>query len=335
MRILFSAHGLPEKSVQAGDPYQWQIEENGRRHRRAAEDGPCAELDSTICYRSRVGPLKWLGPYTAEAIEAAAHEGLGVLVSPIAFVSEHVETLVELDRDYAETAEAAGCAPLSARAGAGRGAALHRRPGPHRPDPAVEGGSPGRERLRRPDFARWNGRAAPASPGEGVMNYDLLRGLHILAVVAWMARLLYLPRLFAYSHQEATPGSEMDLTFQTMEKKLLGFIMNPAMIVGLRALGLALIWVGGTQRLGWGFLRMPWMIVKLTGCCLPRRLAPFPGIRRARPSPAARTGGSGTLLAGDQRAAFCRRHPDGPGRHHRGRQGRRPNGLPLDRGPGL
>lgn len=95
------------------------------------------------------------------------------------------------------------------------------------------------------------------------MNYDLLRGLHILAVIAWMAGVLYLPRLYAY-HTKATPGSEMDLTFQTMEKKLLGFIMNPAMIVAF-VLGLALIWVDGTQRLGWGFLHKPWMIVKLLG----------------------------------------------------------------------
>ncbi len=96
------------------------------------------------------------------------------------------------------------------------------------------------------------------------MNYyDLLRGLHILAVIAWMAGLLYLPRLFAY-HTKATPGSEMDLTFQTMERKLLMIIMNPAMVVAF-ALGCGLIWVDGTQRLGWGFLGKPWMIVKLTG----------------------------------------------------------------------
>jgi putative membrane protein len=94
------------------------------------------------------------------------------------------------------------------------------------------------------------------------MNYDLLRGLHILAVIAWMAGLLYLPRLYAY-HVNATPGSEMDLTFRTMELKLLRIIMNPAMIAAW-AFGLALIWTDGQIR-GWGFIAQPWMVTKLVG----------------------------------------------------------------------
>ncbi|WP_243625913.1 CopD family protein [Phenylobacterium hankyongense] len=93
-------------------------------------------------------------------------------------------------------------------------------------------------------------------------HYDLWRGLHILAVIAWMAGLLYLPRLFAY-HAKATAGSEMDLTFQTMEAKLLGIIMNPAMIAAW-IFGLTLIWVDGHIR-GWGFLGQPWMVTKLAG----------------------------------------------------------------------
>ena len=95
-----------------------------------------------------------------------------------------------------------------------------------------------------------------------VGHYDLLRGLHILAVIAWMAGLLYLPRLFAY-HANATPGSEMDLTFQVMERKLLRIIMNPAFVLAW-VFGLTLIWVDGHIR-GWGFLAQPWMIVKLAG----------------------------------------------------------------------
>jgi putative membrane protein len=95
-----------------------------------------------------------------------------------------------------------------------------------------------------------------------IAHYDLLRGLHILAVIAWMAGLLYLPRLFAY-HAAATPGSEMDETFRTMELKLLRIIMNPAFVVAL-SFGLALIWVDGHVR-GWGFLGQPWMLVKLAG----------------------------------------------------------------------
>ena len=80
--------------------------------------------------------------------------------------------------------------------------------------------------------------------------YDLLRGLHILAVIAWMAGIMYLPRLFAY-HVDATPGSEMDRTFQTMELKLYRIIMGPAMVVTL-ILGLALIWFNATARPGGG-----------------------------------------------------------------------------------
>lgn len=95
-----------------------------------------------------------------------------------------------------------------------------------------------------------------------VGHYDLLRGLHILAVIAWMAGLLYLPRLYAY-HTKATPGSEMDLTFRVMEAKLLRIIMNPAFALAW-VFGLTLIWVDGHLR-GWGFLAQPWMLVKLSG----------------------------------------------------------------------
>jgi ferrochelatase len=73
------------------------------------------EWDWRLCYQSRVGPLKWLGPSTAAAIEEAAADGKGVLVTPVAFVSEHIETLVELDRDYAELAREKGC-PIYLRA---------------------------------------------------------------------------------------------------------------------------------------------------------------------------------------------------------------------------
>ena len=95
-----------------------------------------------------------------------------------------------------------------------------------------------------------------------VAHYDLMRGLHILAVIAWMAGLLYLPRLFAY-HTRAQAGSDMDLTFQEMERKLLRIIMNPAQVLAF-AFGLVLIWIDGHVR-GWGFLGEPWMVVKLAG----------------------------------------------------------------------
>ncbi|MEP6966935.1 MAG: CopD family protein, partial [Pseudomonadota bacterium] len=85
-----------------------------------------------------------------------------------------------------------------------------------------------------------------------------LRGLHILAVIAWMAGLLYLPRLFAY-HTRAAPGSEMDETFKVMEAKLLRVIMNPAM-VAVVVLGGALVWLDGPR-----ILATPWMATKLAG----------------------------------------------------------------------
>ncbi|WP_293497970.1 CopD family protein [Phenylobacterium sp.] len=95
------------------------------------------------------------------------------------------------------------------------------------------------------------------------MDYDLFRGLHIISVIAWMAGMMYLPRLFAY-HAEVTPGGEMDKTFQTMELKLYRIIMGPAM-VATWIFGLGLIYIDGSQRLGWAFLQTPWMISKLAG----------------------------------------------------------------------
>ena len=111
VRILFSAHGIPEKLVTGkGDPYQEQVEMTvaAVMARLEAERGP---LDHALCYQSRVGPLKWLGPSTPEAIEQAAADGVGVVVTPIAFVSEHIETLVELDIEYGELAHRLGVAP--------------------------------------------------------------------------------------------------------------------------------------------------------------------------------------------------------------------------------
>jgi ferrochelatase len=104
VRLLFSAHGLPKSIVAQGDPYQWQVESTCAKV--ADRLGP--GWDWTIGYQSRVGPMKWLGPSTPEAIKAAGADGVGLIVDPIAFVSEHIETLVELDRDYGELAKAVG-----------------------------------------------------------------------------------------------------------------------------------------------------------------------------------------------------------------------------------
>ena len=87
------------------------------------------DLDCQVCYQSRVGPLKWLEPATDAEIRRAGREGKGVMVAPIAFVSEHSETLVELDIEYAKLARAAGVPDYRRAATVGADAAFHRRPG--------------------------------------------------------------------------------------------------------------------------------------------------------------------------------------------------------------
>ncbi len=105
LRVLFSAHGLPETIIRAGDPYQFQVE---RTVSVVTKLLAVANLDFAICYQSRATPQKWIGPSTEEEIERAAHDKTAVLVVPIAFVSEHSETLVELDVEYRDEAERLG-----------------------------------------------------------------------------------------------------------------------------------------------------------------------------------------------------------------------------------
>lgn len=96
-RILFSAHSLPQKLIEAGDPYQWQVEKTVENILLKLN---IENLDYKITYQSKIGPLKWLEPRTEEEIERAGRESKSIIIVPIAFVSEHVETLVELDIDY-------------------------------------------------------------------------------------------------------------------------------------------------------------------------------------------------------------------------------------------
>lgn len=93
-------------------------------------------------------------------------------------------------------------------------------------------------------------------------TYDWLRGLHILAVIAWMAGFLILPRLFVYQ-MNADRGSRMETVLKDAQARLLRLIMNPAMILAW-LLGLLLIAINGWSR-GWDFLLTPWMIAKLAG----------------------------------------------------------------------
>ena len=104
-RLLLSAHGLPKLTIRKGDPYQWQVE---RTAAAIVDSLGISDLDWRICYQSRVGPLEWIGPATDAEIKQAGNEGKGVVVAPISFVSEHSETLVELDMEYAHLASQAG-----------------------------------------------------------------------------------------------------------------------------------------------------------------------------------------------------------------------------------
>jgi ferrochelatase len=104
-RVLFSAHGLPQGVVDKGDPYPLHVEMTARAV--AAASG-IADLDWGVCYQSRVGPLKWIGPAIEDELERAAADKVPVVVVPIAFVSEHSETLVELDVEYRHRAESLG-----------------------------------------------------------------------------------------------------------------------------------------------------------------------------------------------------------------------------------
>ena len=104
-RVLFSAHGLPRKFVEAGDPYQAQVEMTVAA---IVERLEIPDLDYVICYQSRVGPVEWLRPYTDDEIRRAGADNVSVTIVPVAFVSEHSETLVELDIEYAKLAEEVG-----------------------------------------------------------------------------------------------------------------------------------------------------------------------------------------------------------------------------------
>ena len=105
-KLIFSAHGLPEKNIKKGDPYQWQVEQSVNKIVKSLD---VKDLDWILSYQSRVGPLKWIGPSTEEIIIENSKLGKHIVLVPIAFVSEHSETLVELDIEYKELADKNGC----------------------------------------------------------------------------------------------------------------------------------------------------------------------------------------------------------------------------------
>ncbi len=105
-KLIFSAHGLPKSNIKKGDPYQWQVEETVKKIMFNLMN---ENLNYIISYQSRVGPLKWIEPSTDEVIIKCSKEKKGIVIVPIAFVSEHSETLVELDIEYKKLAEKNGC----------------------------------------------------------------------------------------------------------------------------------------------------------------------------------------------------------------------------------
>src|SRR5690606_14615842 len=96
-RVLFSAHGVPKKFVVDGDPYEDQDERTAVALREAIG---APDIETVVCYQRRVGRLEWLGPFTEDEIRRAGSDGVPLVVVPVAFVSEHSETLVELDMIY-------------------------------------------------------------------------------------------------------------------------------------------------------------------------------------------------------------------------------------------
>ena len=104
--IIFSAHGLPENKIRKGDPYQWQVEKTVEK---LVSKLDIKKSNYILSYQSRVGPLKWIGPSTDEVIVEQSKKKKTIVLIPIAFVSEHSETLVELDIEYKKLAKDNGC----------------------------------------------------------------------------------------------------------------------------------------------------------------------------------------------------------------------------------
>lgn len=108
IRLLFSAHGLPQKLIDQGDPYVLQVEATVAEVVKQLANILGIEqnkIDQQICYQSKVGPLKWTTPSLEDGIKRVAQDKKQPLIIPIAFVSDHSETLVELDIEYKELAD--------------------------------------------------------------------------------------------------------------------------------------------------------------------------------------------------------------------------------------
>lgn len=106
--ILLSAHGIPEAYVDDGDPYEEEVQAAADWLTDRLGDQPAVER-VVLAFQSDVGPVEWLRPYTGEAIRQLAADGIDTLVVvPLGFVSEHIETLYEIDELYGDVAREAG-----------------------------------------------------------------------------------------------------------------------------------------------------------------------------------------------------------------------------------
>lgn len=106
IHVLFSAHGVPQSYIEAGDPYQEQIKKCVDKIGSAITN---SDVEIHLSYQSRVGPIEWLRPYTDDVLPELGESGVrNLVVVPISFVSEHIETLEEIDIEYRELAEESG-----------------------------------------------------------------------------------------------------------------------------------------------------------------------------------------------------------------------------------
>ncbi len=103
--LLFSAHGLPQRMVNKGDPYPKQVDATVAAIRQRLPEG----IDWTLAFQSRLGPVTWMKPYLDETVAALGAKGVkDIVLVPVSFVSEHIETLYELDIELRTLAEKAG-----------------------------------------------------------------------------------------------------------------------------------------------------------------------------------------------------------------------------------
>ena len=315
LRVLFSAHGLPRRVIASGDPYQWQVERSVTAIVEALRGSGTLgdDVETVICYQSRVGPLEWIGPATdAEIARAGGRRpcrgGGAGRVRVRAFRNPgRTRHRVPASR------RKGGRARLRAGAGGGRRHRLHRWRWP-----ACGGGRgrPGRHPVRRRKLRRIKGlsaidAAAARCAGQAYFGNGITTGGHHgrypdqpLSLDQGAARhqrdrldggMLYLPRLFVY-HADAPAGSERSEMLKVMERRLLRGIMNPAMIATLVFGGLLLATPGVIE---WqdGWIHVKLALVAVPGGAAHVRGALAQGLR-GRPQPPA-----GALLPHHERGA--------------------------------